>query len=61
MQGNGAGDGHMDIQFTKVKSLQIGGATVSDQVFPVAPLNQLSPVEGIEQQAWWASRRSAAS
>ena len=50
MQGNGAGDGHMDIQLTKVKSLQIGGATVTDQVFPVAPLNQLSPVEGFDVQ-----------
>jgi len=50
MQGNGAGEGHMDISLTKVKSLDIGAATVKDQVFPVAPIDQLSDVEGFPQQ-----------
>jgi predicted aspartyl protease len=50
MEGNGAGEGHIDIALTKVDSLQVGDAIIKDQVFPVAPLNQLSPVEGVEQQ-----------
>lgn len=50
MEGNGAGEGHIDIALTKVDSLQVGDAVIKDQVFPVAPLNQLSPVEGVEQQ-----------
>jgi membrane-associated protease RseP (regulator of RpoE activity) len=50
MQGNGAGEGHMDIGLTKVESLAIGDALIKDQVFPVAPLDQMSPVEGVEMQ-----------
>lgn len=50
MQGNGAGEGHMDIALTKVDSLKVGDAVIKDQVFPVAPLNQMSNVEGVEQQ-----------
>lgn len=50
MQGNGAGEGHMDIGLTKVDSLAIGDALIKDQVFPVAPLDQMSPVEGVEMQ-----------
>lgn len=50
MQGNGAGEGHMDIALTKVDSLQVGEATIRNQVFPVAPLNEMSPVEGVDEQ-----------
>ncbi|HEX3664578.1 MAG TPA: aspartyl protease family protein [Rhizomicrobium sp.] len=50
MQGSGAGEGHMDIALTKVDSLKVGDAVIRDQVFPVAPLNQMSNVEGVEQQ-----------
>ncbi|HTQ13407.1 MAG TPA: aspartyl protease family protein [Rhizomicrobium sp.] len=50
MQGNGAGEGHIDIQLTRIQSLQVGDATIRDQVFPVAPLDQLSDVEGVDQQ-----------
>ncbi|HEX3810457.1 MAG TPA: aspartyl protease family protein [Rhizomicrobium sp.] len=46
MQGSGAGSGHMDIGLTKVSSLQIGNATIKDQVFAVLPLDQLSSIEG---------------
>jgi hypothetical protein len=47
MQANGGGAGHMDLSLTKVSSLQLGGATVKDQVFAVIPLNTMSTVEGI--------------
>ncbi|HEY5336768.1 MAG TPA: aspartyl protease family protein [Rhizomicrobium sp.] len=47
MQGNGGGAGHMDVGLTKVSSLQLGDATVKDQVFAVLPLNSMSNVEGV--------------
>lgn len=47
MQGNGAGSGHMDVGLTKVSSLQLGKATVKDQVFAVMALNSMSSVEGV--------------
>ena len=47
MQGNGAGSGHMDVSLTKISSLQLGGATVKDQVFMVMPLNAMSNIEGV--------------
>lgn len=47
MQGNGAGEGHMDVSLTKVSSLQLGGATVKDQVFVQMPLNSMSNIEGV--------------
>jgi len=47
MQGNGAGAGHMDVGLTKVSALQLGDATVKDQVFAVIPLDQMSVTEGI--------------
>ena len=47
MQGNGAGEGHMDVGLTKVSSLQLGGATVKDQVFVQMPLNAMSNIEGV--------------
>jgi len=50
IQGNGGGEGHMDFSLTKVQSLQVGDAVIKDQVFPVAPLNALSPMEGVNGQ-----------
>ncbi len=47
MQGNGAGDGHMDVGMTKVSSLKLGNATVRDQVFAVMALNAMLKVEGV--------------
>jgi len=47
MQANGAGSGHMDAGFTKVASLELGKATIKDQIFAVIPLDQMSPVEGV--------------
>jgi membrane-associated protease RseP (regulator of RpoE activity) len=47
MQGNGGGAGHMDVGLTKVSSLQLGGATVKDQVFAVLPLNTMAKIDGV--------------
>ncbi|HEY2445826.1 MAG TPA: aspartyl protease family protein [Rhizomicrobium sp.] len=47
MQGNGTGSGHMDVGLTKVSSLQLGDATIRDQVFAVVPLDRLEPSEGV--------------
>jgi|SRR5215469_15470898 len=46
IEGNGGGSGHMDFGLTKVHALRIGDATISDQVLPVAPLDDLAPAEG---------------
>jgi membrane-associated protease RseP (regulator of RpoE activity) len=48
MQGNGAGSGHMDVQLVKVSSLQLGEATIEDQVFAQIPLNSMSDIEGVD-------------
>ena len=47
MQGNGGGAGHMDVSLTKVTSLQLGDATVKDQVFAVLPLNTMANIDGV--------------
>jgi membrane-associated protease RseP (regulator of RpoE activity) len=47
MQGNGAGSGHMDVQLAKVSSLQLGDATVKDQVFAQIPLDSMGNIEGV--------------
>lgn len=47
MEGTGAGNGHMDVGLTKVTSLQLGNATVKDQVFAVTALQSMKPVEGV--------------
>jgi membrane-associated protease RseP (regulator of RpoE activity) len=50
MQANGAGSGHMDAGLTKVSSIQLGQATIKDQVFVVLPLDSMSNVEGVDEQ-----------
>lgn len=50
MEGNGAGSGHMDVGLTKISSVRIGDATIKDQVFAVLPLNEISNVEGVDEQ-----------
>lgn len=47
MQGNGAGSGHMDVSLTKVQSIQLGNATIKDQIFAVIGLDQMRSVEGV--------------
>jgi hypothetical protein len=46
--GGGAGEGTVDVGFAKVDSVQVGGATIKSQVFPV--LNFIAPgVEGVDE------------
>ncbi|HUB85526.1 MAG TPA: aspartyl protease family protein [Rhizomicrobium sp.] len=47
MQANGGGAGHMDVGMTKVSSLQLGNATVKDQIFAVLPLNTMANIDGV--------------
>jgi hypothetical protein len=47
MQANGGGAGHMDVSMTKVSSLQLGKATVKDQIFAVLPLNTMAKIDGV--------------
>lgn len=49
MQANGAGSGHMQAGLTKVSSLALGAATISNQVFVVLPLDAMSDVEGLNE------------
>ncbi|MDE3116385.1 MAG: aspartyl protease family protein [Pseudomonadota bacterium] len=49
MQASGAGSGHMQAGLTKVSSLTLGDATISNQVFVVLPLNDMSNVEGLNE------------
>ena len=46
MQGGGAGSGHMDVGLAKVDSITLADATLKGQVFAVAPLDMLAPIEG---------------
>lgn len=46
IEGNGAGAGHIQMGLTKIASLRLGAAEVKDQLFVVAPLDALDPVEG---------------
>jgi hypothetical protein len=48
LQGGGAGAAHMDFGITKVASLQLGNATVKNQVFVVVPIEGMEPVEGVK-------------
>lgn len=47
VQAVGAGAGHMEAKLTKVASLRLGAATVTNQVFTVLPLNTLDDIEGL--------------
>jgi len=49
LQGRGAGEESEDVAFSKVASLQVGGVTVSSQVFAIFPLTSLASAEGIAQ------------
>ncbi|HEY3638662.1 MAG TPA: aspartyl protease family protein, partial [Rhizomicrobium sp.] len=48
MEGQGAGSGHMDFALTKLSKLQLGAAEVKDQLFVVAPLDAMAPIEGVD-------------
>ena len=48
--GSGAGEGTMEVGFTKVAELKVADATLHDQSFYVLPLDAMSKVEGVEEQ-----------
>jgi predicted aspartyl protease len=50
LQGRGVGEKSEDVGLTKIKSLEIGGATLSNQVFAVYPLMDLAKAEGLLPQ-----------
>jgi len=47
LQGRGVGEKSEDVGLAKIKSLQVGEATLSDQVFAVFPMESFAAVEGI--------------
>jgi hypothetical protein len=48
--GSGAGEGTMEVGFTKVAELKVADATIRDQSFYVLPLDAMSKVEGVQEQ-----------
>lgn len=48
LEGRGAGSGHIDMGMAKIAKLEVGAAEVKDQLFIVAPLDALAPVEGVD-------------
>ena len=49
LEGRGVGEKSEDVGLTKVESVEIGDATISNQVFAVYPLGGFSDVEGVPQ------------
>ncbi len=47
IQGRGVGEKSEDVSLTKIEKLQVGDATLSDQLFAVFPLASLANVEGV--------------
>ncbi len=47
LQARGVGEGSEDLALTRVGTLELGGATLRDQVFSVLPLAGLPEVEGV--------------
>jgi len=48
LEGRGAGSGKMDFGLAKIGALEVGAAALKDQLFVVAPLDALAPVEGVD-------------
>jgi hypothetical protein len=46
LQGRGVGEKSEDVALTKIQTLQVGEATISNQLFAVFPLSTLANVEG---------------
>ncbi len=49
VEARGAGSGTMEAGFTKVRTLELGAASIKDQPFGAFPLDALSDVEGLDQ------------
>ncbi|MBI3662207.1 MAG: aspartyl protease family protein [Acidobacteria bacterium] len=50
LEGRGVGEKSEDVAVTQVEELEVGGATVADQVFAVFPLASLANAEGVAAQ-----------
>src|SRR5262249_56453289 len=48
LDARGSGSGTMQAGLTKVSRLDLGGATIKDQIFMSAPLDSMANVEGME-------------
>jgi membrane-associated protease RseP (regulator of RpoE activity) len=49
LEGRGAGEGTMEGGFTRVSALELGGASLKNQLFMSLPLDALSNVEGVDE------------
>ncbi len=50
LQGRGVGEKSEDVGLAKIESLQIGDATLNNQLFAVFPMEAFASVEGIQEQ-----------
>jgi hypothetical protein len=50
LEGRGAGEATMDFGFTHVDRIDVGGATIDNQLFTVFDLDALYPADGIRMQ-----------
>ena len=50
LQGRGVGEKSEDVALTRIDTLQVGDATLNDQLFAVFPLETLAAAEGVPQQ-----------
>ena len=50
LQGRGVGEKSEDVGLAKVQSVQVGDATLSDQLFAVYPMDAFASVEGVTEQ-----------
>jgi hypothetical protein len=50
LQGRGVGEKSEDVGLAKIETLQVGDATLSNQLFAVFPLSSMSSVEGMPMQ-----------
>lgn len=49
LQGRGVGEKSEDVGLAKIESLQVGDATLSNQIFAIFPLESFSSVEGVTE------------
>jgi hypothetical protein len=49
LQGRGVGEKSEDVGLVKLQTLQVGGATLSNQLFAVFPMESFSTVEGVAE------------
>jgi len=50
LQGRGVGEKSEDVGLTKIQTLQLGDATLNNQLFAVFPMESFASVEGVKEQ-----------